>query len=330
MKRYRWPCLLAALAIFGPGTALLLADEPPKALLESAAQHFQNRNYAAAEKQFDEILAKQPESAAALVGRGSCLLFRKAFDKALVDFTAAARLDPKNVSAKVGIGSANAEMQQWSQSGLAYNEALKLDPKSADAFVGRGGVHLSQGEIDQALADYDQALRVQPNCAAAFVGRAAVRIMRRDPAMAVIDYNEALRLDPESAAALQGRGFAYFQQKDYARARSDFAEAVRYEPENPDALNRLAWLMAVCPDNGLREGKRALEIARRACALTQNQSPYLLDTLAAALAETGDFAEAAKTEGRALDLANRMDKESVDKARRRLTLYAERKPYREP
>ena len=330
MNRHRWPFLLTVFTILSHCSSTLWADEPPKALLESAAQNFQSRNYSAAEKMFDDILAKQPKSVQALIGRGSCLLNRKAFEKALVDFTAASKLDPKDVAARVGCGSAYAEMQQWNEARAAYDEALKLDAKSADAFVGRGGVNLSQGEVERALADYDQALRFQPQSAAAFVGRGAVRILRKDPAMAVADYNEALRLDPENVAALQGRGYAYFRQKDFGRARSDFSEAVRLDPESPDALNRLAWLMAVCPESNLREGKKALELARRACALTQNQSPYFLDTLAAAFAETGDFAEASKTQTQAIDLANKMDKDSLEQARRRLTLYAERKPYREP
>lgn len=329
MIRSRWVRLLSAIAVL-VGARCLQAQEPPKALLDSAVQNFQNRNYTAAEKSFDEILARQPQSVQALVGRGSCLLAKKSFEKALADFTAAAKLDPQSVEARIGCGSAHAEMQQWKEAGLAYDEALKLDARSADAHVGRGGVHLSEGDVEKALADYDQALRLQPRGAAAFVGRAAVRIKRRDPAMAIADYNEALRLDPENVAALQGRGFAYFLQKQFSRARSDFSEAVRCDPENPDALNRLAWLLAVCSENGLREGKKALEMARHACALTHNQSPYLLDTLAAALAETGDFAEAAKTQGQVIALAGKMDPESLEQARRRLTLYAERKPYREP
>lgn len=330
MVRPRWLRLFCALVVLGGGTHSLWAQEPPKSLLDSAVQNFQSRNYAAAEKAFDGILAKNPQSVQALVGRGSCLLSRKAFENALADFQAAVKLDPKNVAARVGCGSAHAEMQQWKEAGAAYDEALKLDARNADAHVGRGGVRLSEGEVEKALTDYDQALRVQPACAAAFVGRAAVRIKRRDPAMAVADYNEALRLDSENVPALQGRGYAYFLQKQYSRARSDFSEAVRCEPDNPDALNRLAWLLAVCPENGLREGKKALELSRHACSLTQNQSPYFLDTLAAALAETGDFAQAAKTQGLVIDQASKMDQESLEQARRRLTLYAERKPYREP
>jgi tetratricopeptide (TPR) repeat protein len=330
MRHQRWPWLLAPLFAFLTTASVYSADEPPRADLAAAVQTLQGRNYAAAEKQFDEILAKQPQSVPALIGRGSCLLYRMAFDQALADFTTATKLVPNNVAAQVGFGSANAELQNWAAARNAYDEALKLDPKSADAFVGRGGVHLAQGNTDLALADFDQALKVQPQSADAFVGRGAVRLRRQDPVMAIADYNEALRLEPENVAALQGRGYAYFLRKDYSHASSDFSEAVRCQPENAEALNRLAWLLAVCPEATRRDGKKAIDLARHACTLSKNESPFFLDTLAAAFAETGDFAEAAKTQARVLELANKMDAGSLDQAKRRQALYAERKAYREP
>ncbi len=327
-RRWLWSIApLLALFAFAPAHA---REEPPRADLAAAVKTLQSHNYAAAEKLFDDILAKQPQSVPALIGRGSCLLYRLAFEPARADFAAAVKLAPANVAARVGYGSASAELQQWTEAISAYDQALKLDPKTADAFVGRGGVYLAQGNTDQALADFDQALRVQPQCADAFVGRGAIRLRRHDPVMAVADYNEALRLESENVAALQGRGYAYFLRKDFARASSDFSEAVRCQPDSAEALNRLAWLLAVCPEAGKRDGKRAVEIARHACSLTKNESPFFLDTLAAALAESGDFAEAVKTQNQALELANKMDAESLKLAKHRLALYADRKPYREP
>lgn len=330
MSSHRWPWLLAFLFLLALSAIAFPADEPATAQLASALQTFQSRNYAAAEKQFDDILAKQPQSVAALVGRGSCLLYRLAFEKALADFEAAAKLAPASVAARIGIGTAHAELRQWTEAAAAYGEALKLDARAADAYIGRGGVHLAQDQIEHALADYDRALEVQPHSAAAFVGRGAVRLQRHDPAMATADYNEALRLDPESVPALEGRGYAYFKRKDFGRARSDFSEAVRCEPENAEALNRLAWLLAVCPEANMRDGKKAVELARRACSLTKNESPYFLDTLAAGLAETGDFPEAVEMQKRAIAVGGKMDHNSLEQARNRLTLYSNRKSYREP
>jgi hypothetical protein len=50
----------------------------------------------------------------------------------------------------------------------------------------------------------------------------------------------------------------------------------------------------VCPQDDLRDGKKAVEYARKACDLTEWKSAWDLDTLAAAYAEVGQFDEAVK------------------------------------
>lgn len=83
----------------------------------------------------------------------------------------------------------------------------------------------------------------------------------------------------------------------------------------------------------MRDGKKAVEYARTACELTQWKDVALLDTLAAAYAEAGEFDEAIKWQEKALnspDLASRFGGEAeLEKARLRLKLYQERKPYRD-
>ena len=55
---------------------------------------------------------------------------------------------------------------------------------------------------------------------------------------------------------------------------------------------RLAWTLATCADDSLRDGARALELARAAVATSKNRSVMAREALAAALAETGDFEQA--------------------------------------
>jgi hypothetical protein len=54
-------------------------------------------------------------------------------------------------------------------------------------------------------------------------------------------------------------------------------------------LDELAWLLATYPDSKSRDGSDAVRLAERACVLTERRIPALLDTLAAAYAEAGDF-----------------------------------------
>ena len=53
----------------------------------------------------------------------------------------------------------------------------------------------------------------------------------------------------------------------------------------------------------MRNGREAVELAQRACKLTDDKQPQLLGTLAAAYAEAGRFPEAVATAEKAAALA---------------------------
>jgi TPR repeat protein len=67
---------------------------------------------------------------------------------------------------------------------------------------------------------------------------------------------------------------------------------------NPRAMNDYAWLLATSEHAELRDGARAVSLARRAVARDRNAS--FLDTLAAAYAEVGQFEQAIALQQEAL------------------------------
>ena len=106
---------------------------------------------------------------------------------------------------------------------------------------------------------------------------------------------------------------------------------MRLAPGNFHALNNLAWLLATCPLETIRNGPEAVALARRACELTGFREPIPLNTLAAALAETGQFTEAVQMCARAVEAAYaRQDVALAESFRAAARSYEEGRPYRLP
>jgi hypothetical protein len=76
----------------------------------------------------------------------------------------------------------------------------------------------------------------------------------------------------------------------------------------------------------VRDGKKAVECARRACDLMRWKNPYPIDALAAACAEAGDFAGAVHWEKVALK-NEAFAARNGEQARAMLRLYEAGKPY---
>ncbi len=148
---------------------------------------------------------------------------------------------------------------------------------------------------------------------------------------AIADYNQAIRLDPKFAKAYTNRGVAHADKGELDKAIADYNQAIRFDPKFAKAYNNLAWIFATHPDPQIRDGAQAVRLAERACQLTNYKAPSLLDTLAAAYAEAGQFENAVKTAQKAVQLARAAKSKKLAKnIQSRLDLYKANRPYRTP
>src|SRR5438270_8891947 len=90
----------------------------------------------------------------------------------------------------------------------------------------------------------------------------------RDPDKVIADTTEAIRKNPEDPTVHVSRGRAWATKDELDRAIADYDEAIRIDPEYADPRSNRAWLRATCPDGQLRDGRRAVDDATRACELS--------------------------------------------------------------
>ena len=120
------------------------------------------------------------------------------------------------------------------------------------------------------------------------------------------------------------------QQGRRGEARTYLQKAVAIDASHPKINNQLAWLLATSSEAALRDGPRAVQLAQRACQLTDFKEPVYVGTLAAAYANTGQFEQAILAAQKACELASQSgNAELLAANRERLVLYRARQPYHE-
>jgi len=264
--------------------------------------HFEQKDYEKALADFDQAIRLEPGIASFYNNRGTLRRSRKVYDLAISDFSEAIRLYPEYIYAYYNRGLTRADQKEYDQAIADFNEVIRLDPKDAIAYYHRGLAWTAKEQFEAALRDFDRAIGLDEKLSFVYRDRGHARAARKEYDRAIIDYDQAIRLSPRSARSYYERGLARVEVKQFDKALADYDAAIGLEPGFDEAYLSRAWLLASCPVSRLRDPKKAVESATKACELTQWHEPHDLGGLAAVYAETGNVAAALKWHSKALEL----------------------------
>ena len=193
----------------------------------------------------------------------------------------------------------------------------------------RGDIWYTKQDFDKAIADYTEAIRLEPQMPNGHIARGAALGAKREVDKALVDLSQAIRLDPELDRAYSYRSWVWYWQGNYRNALADYRKATQLDPKSADYQNALAWFLATCPDARYRSGREAIAVATKACQLSDWKNAAIIDTLACALAETGQFDAAIARMQQALRQVHSSDDASFKLYEARLAQFKEHRPYRE-
>lgn len=289
----------------------IIATNPtPKAYLHRGGLHKHLGHHDDAIADYTEALRLKPDFGRALLSRALVHEYNNDLVAALNDFDAAEKivLDRTFVQSARGdffmrtlqFELADKEFslvlegleKRLAEPGVSVEVGTGLTGRKATALSDRGWCRFMQEQLPQALADLDSAVELKP------------------------DY-----------WFYRGRRRAVWRKLEkYDLLVAELDEVVSQPGVHPAILNEYAHFLGSCPADDRRDGKRAVELATKACEKTGNTNPQYLDTLAVALAEVGDFPQAMETQQRAISLADPSDQADFQS---RLDLFRQSKPWRE-
>ena len=216
-----------------------------------------------------------------------------------------------------------------------FDESIRLAPPAgpdepaARAHYGLAIIQASAGHDAAAIDHLERAVAYDPSYGQAHL--ALADLLRRQSRVqdSLPHYREAARINPQQAAARFGEAIGLVRLRRFGDARDALEDAVRAFPGRPEFQHALARVLAAAPDAAVRDGARAHQLV--ATLFETDKRTEVGETIAMALAETGQFDEAAAIQRGVMDAAGRA---GLDDAVRRMSInlrrYEQRLPCRMP
>jgi protein O-mannosyl-transferase len=219
----------------------------------------------------------------------------------------------------------------WRDSETLFTHALAVTSNNDVALNNLGIIFLDKGQLDDAISKLQAAIDLRPENAPAHDNLAKALLKKGQVVEAMVHYRKFLELEPASVEARNTLGTALIQQGHVREAIDLWQESLAIQPENGNAASNLAWVFATCPEDSIRDGTRAVELAEKAFRISGGKIPMIYRVLAAAYAENGRFADAVETAQRGAGLATSQGNPPLAaELESNIALYKSGRPLRDP
>ena len=315
-------------------------------------------------EELDKAARLNPDDGPTYFQKGAVLVQKGETDEAIAAFKKALSIEPKMIRAHAAIAIALRDKKGVDDAIRYIDEVLKEQPNEPVLYFQKAVCLIAKGDIKGAGKLHEKIVELNPNSSDARIVLAGGLLAQGKRKEAIEALREGVKLGPDDqraflrlAEALEADGqleeslkvrleivTKWPDQCEVSRAASNLAGRLQDDQKaieilqkalatcdhNPHVLNDLAWRLATSKHSQLRDGAKAVEFARKASAIAEDDNPIFLDTLSAAYAEIGDFDKALDTAQRAQQMASEHGITNVDaETTAHIELYRKQQPVRE-
>ena len=275
--------------------------------------------------ELDELL----ESPQAYESRGIRALDRKDWIEAAALFRKGLAIAPDSPALRHRLGTTRYMMGDSSGARHEFEAAVRISPEYHLAQYSLGVLLQAEGRHAEAIDRFTAALRSRPSDSAARLRLASSlrRIGRAKESLS--HYEQIVAAQPELTEARFGQAIGLVQLRRYREARDLLTAGMKAHLDQPLFTHGLARLLATAQDARVRDGRRAMALAED--LIKQGRTLDLGATVAMALAELGQFQQAAAVQRDLIAAANKAGlRDMAARLAGNLALYERGEPCRTP
>lgn len=230
------------------------------------------------------------------------------WDKAAEDLAVLCELRPTDWLPRRNLAYTLARLGKDKEAAAEVARALELGKDEPRAWLSVGNIYRDLGRFEESIRHYDQAIVLQPQHPDAWHSRANVHYRLRQWEKSAADYTAAINRHttlykeeklPPNLFNLRAHCYTFLGR--HAEAGADCETAYRIAARKGAASNNLAWFLATCPDEKLRDPKRAVALAKEAVEAAPKSWLYW-NTLGVAHYRAGDAKAAVAALEKAMEL----------------------------
>jgi len=252
---------------------------------------------------FRNAIRHDPDNGSAHANLGAQFFKRGALDDAVAHYREWVRIDPNSADGYARLAVALSGLNKYDEAFKYFLRSFELAPDDPETRRAYGAALANADRLDEAIEQFRRSLSHRPDDALTLADLGQALMTAGQSAEAIEPLRRALRLDPALATASYRLGRILAEQRDFRGAIDAWGTGAEHNPDDETLANALAWLLATCPVDALRDGPRAVILAQRADRLTGARNPRVCLTLLAAHAENGDLPQALEAARRGEQLA---------------------------
>jgi len=203
-----------------------------------------SREYASAERKYQDVLLLQRDNADAWRNWGMLYYMQERYQEALEKVQKALQIDGSKADQYYSLGLVLEKMENVSQAIQAYQEVVKIDNKKIEAYNNLGNLLVLVGDREGAESVYRQAIAANPEHFGGYINLGNVLFAKDKIDEAIEAYKQALELNPENKAGIyMNIGRAYEKKKDEVNATQGYAYADYNQGKYKEAIPKFEFVL---------------------------------------------------------------------------------------